>query len=99
VRLILILVLFSSSVAHAGWWKDFCEKYIVAPDPIFKTAAEGKELDPQVAEYLIARYRYFGAKAYYGDKGAGRELRLIGEELRAFGLGHQEYLDYGEFER
>lgn len=56
MKVVLALVLICSSVAHAGWWKDFCERRLDArddeyrkmPDEILNQRIEELETNPTI---------------------------------------------------
>jgi hypothetical protein len=41
------------SLAHAGWWADFCEKHLVAEDPYQYEQTSTEWLDREIAKYQI----------------------------------------------
>ncbi len=91
---------FAALLATAGTkWGNFCENNLIANDPTMVILQQGLKASPEHEAWLIDMYRYYGAKAYYGDWAAGRELKYYGDEMRAYGIGQEAIEDYGRFER
>lgn len=81
------------------WWADVCKKHLIADSPDTVIIREKIKATPEQERWLVELYRQTGAKAYYGDRIAARDLKYIGDELRAYGIGYEAIQDYGRFER
>lgn len=96
---LLLCLAMSFSTANASiktWWVGFCERNLVANDPeTFEVATDYERT------VIIAIYREIGAKAYWGDRSSRRQLKHLGDYLRAMDLqeARDALNDYGRFEK
>lgn len=81
------------------WWSDFCKQHLVAEDPISIIEREQIKATPEQESWLVELYRSTGVRARNGDRVSAHDLRYIGDELRAYGIGYEAMKDYGKYER
>jgi hypothetical protein len=82
MKWVLMLALMMPLTESAGWWGDFCEKYLIAWDPEpYYTADDAT---------LISEYRREGAKAYWAKEKSSL-LKVIGTYMRKRGLDTSDY--------
>ena len=79
--LLLVLSFTAPTFAHqrqkqkTGWWKNFCETYLIADDPY--------QYDHVAVDTLLAEYRRVGAKVYWReDKDERHYLKTLADGLR-----------------
>lgn len=79
----LILILVMGTHAHAGWWKNFCERHLVAHDP---TQFESKETS---VEWLLREHQRYATKDHWG--------KLTDEERPLYNIVHNEIVFRSQF--
>lgn len=72
-RAVLILLLIAST-AHAGRWRDFCERHLVGPNPYEHETADTAR--------VAGLYQVEAARAYFTRRPSS-DLRVLGNELRS----------------
>lgn len=74
MKYLVLFALIAGAPAHAGWFKNFCERHLIANDP---------DEQPIPVEVLVGWYRGIGGRAYwsrsYNDI---RALKSWGELIR-----------------
>lgn len=70
------LLAFQPQVLHASWWRDFCEKYLIADDPY--------QYEDYTVDQLVGAHFYFWNQNYQ-SKALRKEIqkRLASQTLTA----------------
>lgn len=73
MKWLLAAAIAASAPAHAGWFMDFCDRYLIMEDPY--------QYEEWILQVLITEYRREAVKTYW-RKEKSQTLRYMGNALR-----------------